>query len=280
MMNIIETIGSKYELSVGNSKIIVDSFGAKVLAFYQNDENRLYYDAKDISHSGIPLCFPSFGPLKNNELRVDSGNYVMKQHGFARDMEFSLFEKTDNSIMFELISNEETMLKFPFEFSFKVKYTVSENELLIAFTWQNKSDIESPLSPGVHPYFRVYEREGVILQTNSLSYNLSDDFSEVKNVLGSEFLDAATQTSFIIKGAPDINLINHNSENTNVLLGDNKSVVLKYSSMDFDRLTVWRKNAKEDYICVEPANAQNKINDNPLMIDAGGVWESKVIIKF
>ena len=280
MMNIVETIGNKYELSVGNSRIIVDSFGAKVLAFYQNDKNRLYYDAKDISHSGIPLCFPSFGPLNNNELSVDSGTYVMKQHGFARDMEFSLFEKTDNFIIFELISDEETMLKFPFEFSFKVKYSLSDNELLISFAWQNKSDIKSPLSPGVHPYFMVYDREEIVLQTNSLSYNLSDDFSEVKKVIGSEFLDAATQTSFIIKGAPDINLINHNSENTNVSLGDNKSVVLKYSSMDFDRLTVWRKNAKEDYICVEPANAQNKINDNPLMIDVGGSWESKVIIKF
>ena len=279
-MNDINTIGSKYELSVDNNKIIVDSHGAKILAFYQNDENRLYYDSDDISHSGIPLCFPSFGPLKNNELIVDSGKYAMKQHGFARDMEFSLVDREYNSLTLELLSNDETMLQYPFEFSFRVKYTISDSKLLIAFAWHNKSDKKSPLSPGVHPYFRVYDREEIILQTNSLTYNLSDDFSEVRNVIGSEFLDAATQSSFIIKGAPDINLINHNSESTNISLGDNKTVQLVYDSKDFDRLTVWRKNAIENYICVEPANAQNKINNNPLMIDIGNIWESTVIIKF
>ncbi len=279
-MNKINTIGNKYELSIGDNKLIVDSFGAKVLAFYQGKDNRLYYNSEDISHSGIPLCFPNFGPLTNNELCYNGKIYPMKQHGFIRNMNFDFVSKTDNTLVLELNSNSETLLQYPFEFSFKVSLILAKDEIKISFLWHNKSSKKAPLSPGVHPYFRVYDREGVVLQTNSLSYNLSADFSEIEQVIGSEFLDASSQSSFIIKGAPDINLINHNSENTNIMLGDDKSVNLKYSSLDFNRLTVWRKNASDDYICVEPANAQNKINNNPLLIDAGGFWESEVKIKF
>ena len=279
-MNDIQAIGTKYELSLGDNRVIIDSFGAKVLAFFQGSDNRLFYDFEDISHSGIPLCFPSFGPLENNELSVASGKYAMKQHGFARDMDFALINKTDSSIVLKISSNETTLLRYPFKFVFAVKYTLIANELQITLAWHNMSKHKAPLSPGVHPYFKVYDKEAIVLKTNSLSYNLSTDFSEVEDVVGSEFLDAATKSSFIIKGAPDINLIHHNLEHTNVLLGGGKSIKMVYDTVDFDRLTIWRKNAQEDYICVEPANAQNKINNNPLLIELGDVWESTVKIEF
>ncbi len=279
-MTDIKTVGEKYVLYNANNKVIIDSFGAKVLAFYQNDYNRLFYNSEDIGHSGIPLCFPNFGPLVNNVLSTNGKKYSMKQHGFIRNMNFSFVSKTVDSLLLKLESNDETLINYPFEFVFSVEFILLENELEICFNWNNKSDEKSPLSPGVHPYFSVYDKENIILQTNSITYNLSQDFSEIERLVDSKFLDAATRSSFIIKGAPDINLISHNLENTKVLLGNNKSVNLEYDNLDFDRLTVWRKSAFEDYICIEPANTQNKINDNPILVEANREWKSKVIIKF
>ncbi len=276
----VNTIGEKFELIFGDNRIIIDSFGAKILAFYQNDENRLFYNSEDISHSGIPLCFPNFGLLANKELCVEDKRSPMNQHGLIRDMDFSLLSQTHNTLMLGLDSNEESLKHYPFEFSFKVSFSLDVNKLEINFQWHNKSKAKSPLSPGVHPYFKIYDRENIVLQTNALSYNLSEDFSEIENIVDSSVLDAATKSSFIIKGAPNINLINHDLENTKVLLGKENMVNLIYDSNDFDRLTVWRKNADVDYICVEPANAQNKINDEPIIIGSDEIWTSKVSIVF
>ena len=279
-MRKIITIGDKYELFDGSNKVIIDSFGAKVLAFIEEDENRLFYNSNDISHSGIPLCFPNFGPLVNSKLVVDSEEYPMNQHGFIRDMDFELVEQSDTVLELKLKSTYETKTKYPFDFEFVVKFELQGNKLSINFQWKNLSNNKAPISPGVHPYFRVYDKKNIILQTRAINYNLSKDFSEVEEVIKSDYLDMFSENSFVIKGAPDINLINHNSEITKVDIGSKKFVEIIYNNKDFNRLTVWRKAPDTDYICIEPANAQNKINEAPYLIPHGDYWESEVSIVF
>ncbi len=279
-MNEIITIGKKYDLFDGSNKVIIDSFGAKVLAFIEGDNNRLFYNSNDISHSGIPLCFPNFGPLVNNKFVVESKEYSMNQHGFIRDMDFELVEQSDTVLELKLKSTDETKAKYPFDFEFGVKFELQGNKLSINFQWKNLSNSKTPISPGVHPYFRVYDKENIILQTRAINYNLSKNFSEVEEVIKSDYLDMFSENSFVIKGAPDINLINHKSEITKVDIGRERSVEIRYNNKDFNRLTVWRKTPDTDYICIEPANAQNKINIDPYQILPGECWESKVSIVF
>ena len=49
-----------------------------------------------------PVLFPLIGRYKNDESIYDGKTYHMTQHGFARDMEFTLVSKTDTSIKMEL----------------------------------------------------------------------------------------------------------------------------------------------------------------------------------
>lgn len=278
-MDSIKTIGSKTVLSAGNLTAVIDSFGAKVLALADGDDNRLFYDADDISHSGIPLCFPSFGPLHNGELLLGDESYPMNQHGFIRDAEFIVEKLDENEALLTLDASEETLKRYPYDFAFSVLYTLSEEGLSIAFSWLNDNDEPAPFSPGVHPYFTVYERDNIRLQTKAVKGNLSEDFSQIVELEESGFFTRCGETCVTVKGAPDINLIDHGYEETIAEVGEGKTITLDYDSDAFDRLTIWRKNAEVDYLCIEPANAQNKINENPEMIPAGAVWESVVEIR-
>ena len=280
MTNKVRAIGEKYILQKEQNIVIIDTYGAKVLAFITKDGNRLFYDEDDIAHSGVPLCFPNFGPLQNNELIIDGVSFPMKQHGFIRNMEFSFISKTDSSITLALNSDSKTRLIYPSDFYFEITFKISKTKLSIQFNWKNLGEIPAPLSPGVHPYFSVYDREAIILQSNAVRYNLSRDFSEIENIIESKYLDIANKNSFVINGAPDINLINHNLEETKVNLGAEKYILIKYNTVDFNRLTVWRKSYDTDYICIEPANAQNKINENPYLVQSGECWVSEVSIVF
>lgn len=52
-----------------------------------------------------PVLFPFVGGVNQKKYRVDGKEYAMNQHGFARDMEFSLISQAEEEIWFELHSN-------------------------------------------------------------------------------------------------------------------------------------------------------------------------------
>lgn len=48
---------------------------------------------------------------ENKEYRYNGKTYTMTQHGFARDMEFTLDSQTQDTLWFSIVSNETTMEK-------------------------------------------------------------------------------------------------------------------------------------------------------------------------
>ena len=45
--------------------------------------------------------------FKEYKITYQNKEYSLGQHGFARDSEFTLVEKCDNKLSFELLSNDE-----------------------------------------------------------------------------------------------------------------------------------------------------------------------------
>ena len=84
-MEKVKNLGKTIEIiQKDNISIYVDSLGAKVLAINIDEKNILFYDEKDIKHSGIPICLPFFGPLRDGILKVDDNDYKIGQHGFDK----------------------------------------------------------------------------------------------------------------------------------------------------------------------------------------------------
>ena len=260
-------------------KLIVDHHGAKVLGLFFHDNNVLFYDEEDIAHSGIPLCFPSFGPLKNGEFLHNGKNYPMKQHGFARDFVFDLIERGENFLTFELKSSAQTLERFPFEFTFQVRYTLASNSLKIDFDCKNNSTEKLPLAPGVHPYFSVDDAQKIFFTSKATKGN--NNLQNYDAVPAKDILPVSQENGVLlyqITGTPDLHLIDHGLHETLIKPGKLSPLKMTADAEVFKRMAIWRNSENAGFICIEPANVQNALNEKAILVESGESFKTQVSI--
>lgn len=133
----------------------INSLGAEVKSVLKKNGYKEYMWYGDSKYWGrtSPVLFPFVGSLKNKKYTYEGIDYPMGQHGFARDMEFELSERTSDSITFTLNSNEDTLKKYPFNFVLKISYILNKTELTVAWKVENPNDRNLYFSIGAHPAF-------------------------------------------------------------------------------------------------------------------------------
>lgn len=140
-----------------NDELIVriDSFGAEVKSVLGKNDYREYMWYGDSKYWGrtSPVLFPFVGGVRDKKYNWNGIEYSMGQHGFARDMEFELYEKSENRIAFILKSNDETLRKYPFAFELIIAYTLSGAVLKVEWTVVNPGNDTMYFSIGAHPAF-------------------------------------------------------------------------------------------------------------------------------
>lgn len=156
-----------------NLKLKISTFGAEIQQIInkKNNKNYLWDGDKEFWGRRAPVLFPFVGAVKNKEYEYNGQLYSMGQHGFARDMEFELIQKTETTVIYELRSNEETRKKYPFEFSLKIKYELFENTIRVNWIVKNNDNKTMYFSIGAHPAFRVpvNERENCFIKFDNKS---------------------------------------------------------------------------------------------------------------
>lgn len=144
------------ELSNENVRIVVNPLGAELTELTIGSTENLLWKPNNIHWNRVaPHLFPIVGRLKNNEFKVDEKTFQMTQHGFARDEEFSLVEKSSSSLIFELESTEKTKEKYPFDFSFRVHYILKDNGVEVVYETSNLGKTDMYYSVGAHPGFQL-----------------------------------------------------------------------------------------------------------------------------
>ncbi len=276
-------VGKTVTITEGKTTVVVDSHGAKVLSIDVDGREVLFYDETDIGHSGIPLCFPSFGPLENGEFIVGEKTYPMNQHGFIRDSSFDLEVGDPGLLTCTLKSNEETKKHYPFDFEFTVTYRVLLTGLAIRFQFKNNSETTIPLAPGVHPYFAVEDSNEVSFTTGALSGNDNSSDYDITLIEDAGVFEIQEELDnglcqVLVTNAPDMHLTNHNLDTTIIGTGHEEQVVMESDPEVFNRMTIWRKDATVPYICVEPAYVQNGINEDPIEVHAGNTFDTVLSI--
>ena len=121
-----------------------------------------------------PVLFPVVGGLQNNNYTFNNKTYTLSRHGFAREMDFELINQTNNSLTFLLKENEATLLKYPFAFSFYVKYTLHTNNVHITFIVENHTEKKLPFSVGAHPAFAVPLVENTVYEDYFLEFDKAE----------------------------------------------------------------------------------------------------------
>lgn len=132
----------------------IDPLGAELVSLCDASGRELM-TAADPSHwtGHAPLLFPIVGRLNGDVLRLDGRDYPMKQHGFARRLEWQVVGADEDAVTFTLRDSDETRAAYPFAFELAVLYALEGAELTVAVRVTNPGPAPLPMSLGFHPAF-------------------------------------------------------------------------------------------------------------------------------
>ena len=131
--------------------------GAELTSLYAKASGIEYIWTADPNYwaEHAPIMFPICSRLFEGKYTYKGKTYEMSLHGFVRFEPFSMVEKTENSITFEYRANDKTRAQYPFEFIFRMTYTLCGNRLENRFTVVNNGEEMLPFSFGGHTGFNV-----------------------------------------------------------------------------------------------------------------------------
>jgi galactose mutarotase-like enzyme len=211
------------------------------------DEERLTDPALSV-RGGNPILFPICGNLPNNTYTVGDQTYSLIQHGFARNLPWTVLKHTPMTLEIALESSPETLAVYPFEFLFKMTYALEGESLVVRSHITNRSTQTMPFSLGFHPYFAVQDK-------SKLTFDLSAE----------QQFDNVTQQTQPFTGPVDLNVPEIDlalfpvTRQTAAMKGGKRTVALT-SDKIFTTLVVWTVEGKP-FVCVEPWTAQrNALN--------------------
>lgn len=165
-----------YELSNENISIGIDSHGAELKSLKKLSSRTEYMWKGDPAFWGrtSPVLFPFVGGVNHKEYRTKGKTYSMSQHGFARDMEFTLLLRSQDEIWFELCEDEETLKKYPYTFRLKLGYKLLADGVEVMWQVENPGTEVLPFSIGGHPAFNCPIEEGKKQTDYVLSFDQKD----------------------------------------------------------------------------------------------------------
>lgn len=102
-----------------------------------------------------PILFPIVCSVENDTYYVEGKEYHLPRHGFARDMEFKLVNRTPERLTFALHESEETLKAYPYRFNLAISYRLDGNIIHVVWHVQNTDTKEIHFQIGGHPAFNV-----------------------------------------------------------------------------------------------------------------------------
>ncbi|WP_433829815.1 aldose 1-epimerase family protein [Flavobacterium anhuiense] len=252
--------------TISNStlKASIKHTGAELFSIKDNQNNEYIWEGNpDFWGKHSPVLFPIVGTLKNNTYTIRGKEYHLPRHGFARDMEFSLLEKTENKAIFSLKSSEETLQKYPFDFELQLIYTLNESALELEYKVVNNGKKEMPFSIGAHP--------AIALPNNFEDYAFQ--FEKEENlkyyILENDLISSQTKILDTKNNLVPLNyalfkndaLIFKTLESKSLTILYNSKPYVKVDYQDFPSLGIWTKE-NAPFICIEPWLGYSDTDEN------------------
>lgn len=244
-------------VEIKNSKlsVAINSFGAELQSVKSADGYEYLWQGDPEVWSGrAPVLFPIVGGLLDDEFIYDGKAYSLEKHGFARLLDFETESAEEKKAVFLLTSNDETRVGYPFEFEFRVIFTLKDNKLEVEYRVDNTDTKTIYFSFGAHEaYSCPGGLEGVVVEFDKEApryrYHVTGNFMNgEKEAVETVENKLYIKDEFFEKDAlifPDVK-----SKKVRVYKeGIDKSVTVEYDG--FKNLLVWTKpNAQ--YLCIEP----------------------------
>lgn len=246
-----------YQIKNHKMTLTVAEHGAEIRSVEVDGMERMWDANPTFWGRTAPILFPIVGALKDNSYQYEGETYSMSQHGFARDMEFTLTEQTEESLQFVLSDNSETYENYPFHFQLTVSYEIFESYINIGWKVLNTDEKKMYFQIGGHPAFACPCEGGMIRDDYSIKVGelpfLETAFlekgllGEEKELLANELLlkeDTFARDAYIIQNETvgHVDLVNHVSNQVKVRVLADVPVWGIWSTAD----------KKAPFVCIEP----------------------------
>lgn len=205
--------------------------------------------------------FPICGRVLGQKYTYKGKTYDMSGHGFARTSLFTLAEKAENHIVFQLASNETSLAIYPFDFILRIAYTLEMNNLACRIEVENTGKDLLPFAVGGHPGFNVPLTPGLAFEDYYLEFG--EKSSPEKLLLSKTCYSLGKTEPYPLRNGRIIDLRHSLFDNDAIFLrGSPASVTLK-SDKDKRSVTLTCHDAyyigfwhttKSDapFVCIEP----------------------------
>ncbi|KAF2518003.1 aldose 1-epimerase family protein [Flavobacterium foetidum] len=221
-----------------------------------------------------PVLFPIVGTLKNNTYTINNNEYQLPRHGFARDMDFELVEKTENRAVFSLKSSTETLPKYPFEFELQLIYTLNENSLDIEYKVFNKGTEKMPFSIGAHPAIALPDK----FEDYAFKFEKEEELKYY--LLENDLISSKTKILETTNSIIPLNyelfkndaLIFKTLDSKSLTILKNQAPYVKVDFNDFPSLGIWTKE-NAPFVCIEPWLGYSDTDEN-----SGNLYEKEGIL--
>ena len=118
-----------------------------------------------------PVLFPIVGSVWDKKYRVDGKVYELGQHGFARDMDFTLVSGSDAEVRYRLESTPETLMKYPWPFVLYISYRLHGSSIDVVWEVENPGDDDMYFQIGAHPAFCYPDYDPQTMERGYLSFD-------------------------------------------------------------------------------------------------------------
>jgi galactose mutarotase-like enzyme len=246
------------EIRSGRLVAEISRHGAELIRLRDRDGKDLLWDGCEKWWTGrAPLLFPIVGRLPNDIAICDGEAFPMRQHGFARNKQFSIAGASLSECIFRLASDDETRRQFPFDFVLEVAFVIEDAALRIGATVFNKSSRAMPVSFGFHPAFRWPLPYGGSRQDHEIRFERSES-APIRRVTdglldvaaSSEIFDGsimALDDAMFVPGALIFDRLKSRAVNFGV--PGRPSIQVRFPNMP--HLGVWTKPGA-GFLCIEP----------------------------
>lgn len=260
-------------------QITIDHKGAELVSIQCDGREYLWNGDEKLWSRHAPILFPIVGRLANDTLRIKGREYTMKQHGFARDAEFTLqnvnLNISPNNVIFNSIDppikyvmdSPGRLPNYPYYFSLAVNYDIQGNIINCMWEVRNLGVETMYFQIGAHPafllpdynekdaihgYIQCYDDKGKVINPmicNYLEEGLRYSYGTPKTLHNEYDVLAITNTTF----QHDALLIGAKQVKCASLFDKKGNKVLTVNCPQADAFGIWAPNKPGcPFVCIEP----------------------------
>ncbi len=248
-----------HTISNGIISLTVAELGAEMMSLKKDGCEYLWQGNPEFWASRACNLFPICGRLTDGKYTYKGNTYEMILHGFAKKSLFTVESKSADSIVFLLKANDETKAIYPFDFEYRVTYTLKGDTVEMKYSAKNNGDNTMYFAFGGHPGFNVPLDNGTFAD---YYVEFAEKAPAEKLLFNSCFTTDCTEP-FVLKDGRHLDLKHDLFDNDAIFITkmcdtvtlksdkSSRSVTVYYPDMKY--LGFWHKPETEaPYVCIEP----------------------------